>query len=489
MVLVGSRTLHELPPRRIRFRGYIKIPLPMWGLVFFTGFLIALTSYDPWLTFSCIAFLPLLATVIWRVGEPPVAFAALLAQWLQVSVGTLHATVNGVELNDLMGSGGANYATWLSLAGLFALALGIRVANINRPMMDTVALHAELQSFRYSRVLAAYCLAQGANLLFGGMIWTYPGLAQALLAATQLRWVFFFILVVTSLVQKRGYVYLAAAVCFEILLGFTSFFSDFRVVFFVFSVAYLMVRPRISARMLAIVVGASCVLLFLAVIWSAIKVDYRAYQNQGTGGQISMVGPLNKLETLSQLIGEVDSQRFVDGLNKLAERVEYTKFFGDVTENVPRLLPYDDGAIWGAAIYHIITPRLLFPDKAELTPDKNNTIRYTGHTFAGGGEETEIPMGYMAESYIGFGPIGMFLPIFFLGLLLGYEYRFFATRRSHLVFAYGLTPVFFLGATSYESTAIKILGGNLTVFIVAFLAWRFAVPIVQPWLANSRRRV
>src|SRR4029077_17601492 len=162
------------------------------------------------------------------------------------------------------------------------------------------------------------------------------------------------------------------------------------------------------------------------------------------------------------------SPRFLSGVDTLARRAEYTQFFGFVTENVPTYIPYDDGGIWGGAVYHVITPRLFYPDKAEIAADIENTKLYTGLKFSGSGIATEIPLGYMAESYIDFGPIGMFVPIFLLGLLLGYEYRYFASRRSYLVFAYGLTPVVFQVATSYEETAIKILGGNLTVFIVAF---------------------
>jgi hypothetical protein len=249
-----------------------------------------------------------------------------------------------------------------------------------------------------------------------------------------------------------------------------------------------MVQPRLSAKMVIGVGSLSCALLSLAVIWSVVKMDYRNYQNEGTGAQISMAGTWDKLDELGELIGAIDSQRFFGGFDTLAQRVEYTRFFGLATDNVPTYIPYDDGGIWGAALYHIITPRLLFPDKAELTADIENTIRYTGLTFGGYGHETEIPLGYMAESYIDFGPIGMMLPIFLLGLLLGFEYRYFASQRRYFVFAYGLTPVVFQVATSYEITAIKILGGNLTVFIVAYLAWKFAVPVVQPWLVNYRRR-
>jgi hypothetical protein len=488
MVLVGSRSLREAPQRRLQYGGYIRIPILVWGAVSLVAFMVALASQDPLLTFFCIAMAPVLATLVWREGEPPVAFAALMAQWLQVSVGTFRATANGVALNELFHTAGANYANWLSLTGLLVIALGIRLANSNRRPMDIGALYAEIRSFRYSRVLAAYFIAQCANILCQGIIWIIPGLSQALLAATNLRWLFYFILTVTTLVQKRGYGYLIAATTFEVVFGLTSFYSDFKTVFFVFAVSYLMVQSRLNFKMVISLTGLFGALFYMAVIWSAVKMDYRAYQNQGTGTQISTVGTWDKLDRLIDLIGNVDERRFWVGFDLLTQRVEYTRFFGYVTENVPTYIPYDDGAIWGGAVYHVITPRLLFPDKASLTADIDNTRRYTGLTFAGGGNDTEIPLGYMAESYIDFGPVGMFAPILLLGLLIGFEYRYFATRRAYLVFAYGLLPVVFGTVIAYEETAIKVLGGNLTVFIISYLAYKFAIPIVQPWLTGNRRR-
>jgi hypothetical protein len=489
MVLVGSRTLHEAPSRLVRnASGYIRIPILVWGIVFLIALLIAVASQDPLLTFACISVAPLLAALSWRDGEPPVAFAALVAQWLQISIGTIRATASGVSINALFQTAGADYANWLSLAGLIILALGIRLANFNRRPMDIGTLHAELRSFRYSRVVAAYCIAQGTNILSQGIIWIVPGLTQALLAASNLRWLFYFLLTVTTLVQKRGYRYLAAATLFEVIFGLSSYFSDFKTVFFVFAVSYLMIQRRINLRMsmgIAVMVGT---LVYMAIIWSAIKTDYRSYQNQGTGAQVSMVGTFDKLEHLFQLAGNVDNKRFSQGFDLLTQRIEYTRFFGYVTENVPAFLPYDDGAIWGGAVYHILTPRLLFPDKADLVGDIQNTMHYTGLTFAGGGQDTEIPLGYMAESYIDFGPVGMFVPIFLFGLLIGFEYRYFATRRYSLVFAYGFLPVVFGTVIAYEETAIKILGGNLIVVIVSLLAYKFAVPVVQPWLTGNRRR-
>ena len=278
MVLVGSENFPWRPaPSEQRYRNYIKIPIVVWGLVFLTAFLIAFTSSDALLTFSCIAIVPVLATLMWRVGEPPVAFIAVMGQWLQIGSGTFHATANGVALNELFGDRGRGLrhlaqSGWTSCAcsrnslGEFQQTPdGYPNAPRRAPVVSILAcvcglLYRTSSEPHFPRSDLEFSLA----------------LLKLLLAATQLRWVFFFVLVITTLVRKRGYSYLIAATLFEILLGFTSFFSDFRYVFFVFAVSYLMVQARMSARMASSLAVLSCALVFLAIVWSVIKTDYRA---------------------------------------------------------------------------------------------------------------------------------------------------------------------------------------------------------------------
>ena len=68
------------------------------------------------------------AQLLWRPGEPPILFAAFFIQWLQISLSLFRASFYGVELHELLlGSNGIVAATWLSLFGLMALAVGIRL--------------------------------------------------------------------------------------------------------------------------------------------------------------------------------------------------------------------------------------------------------------------------------------------------------------------------------------------------------------------------
>ena len=61
-------------------------------------------------------------------------------------------------------------------------------------------------------------------------------------------------------------------------------------------------------------------------------------------------------------------------------------------------------------------------------------------------EGTSISIGYMAESYIDFGAVGMMVPIFGLGLLLGGFYRWMLRRDPSRLLGMALAT-----ATIYRS--------------------------------------
>ena len=73
-----------------------------------------------------------------------------------------------------------------------------------------------------------------------------------------------------------------------------------------------MVQRRINFQMAVGLAALFCVLFYMAIIWSAVKMDYRAYQNQGTGAQVSMVGTFDKLEHLIELIGNVEREKVLE---------------------------------------------------------------------------------------------------------------------------------------------------------------------------------
>ena len=95
-------------------------------------------------------------------------------------------------------------------------------------------------------------------------------------------------------------------------------------------------------------------------------------------------------------------------------------------------------------------------------------------------------MGYMAESYIDFGPLLMFVPIGLLGLALGWIARYLALAALAPLYGQGAVAVTMLTIYPFEMHTVKLMGAILmtTLFYIVWL--RFAVPWVDPWLRTHR---
>jgi hypothetical protein len=464
-----------------RRSGHVVLGSPIVLLFIALTIYLMLSGTEPLLALACMLVLLAGAKLLWRVGEPPILFAAFALQWSQVSLLVIQAAVAGVPMTDYQYVPGIVMATWLSLGGLLVLAGGmwlmIRGTDVSDPLRQ---FQAEVRRYSPRRAFMAYLAAQVVVMNIDRAIGIVPGLTQILLSLIDFKWAFFFALAVIVMAQRRGYGFLATAFLFELVLGFTSYFADFKQVFYVMIVAALTVRPKMNVRVVLAFLPLAIACVVLLAAWSEVKMEYRRYLSGGTGQQTVVVGVTDQLGAIADLIWNKGLPNLGDGFDQMLKRTEYTQFFGAAVDHVPASVPYAGGAIWGAALVHIFEPRLLFPDKPSLEADIVNTEKYTGMrlTLEGRISDTEIPMGYMAESYVDFGPILMFVPIFLLGLLYGAEYRYLANLRYKL-FAYGAMPVVFLSLSAYGLSAVKILGGNLTVFAAAYMVLRYFAPAVQ----------
>jgi hypothetical protein len=127
--------------------------------------------------------------------------------------------------------------------------------------------------------------------------------------------------------------------------------------------------------------------------------------------------------------------------------------------------------LWWQSILNVLVPRLLYPDKPVLPSDSDLTSRYTGIYMAGGARGTSISLGYVAESYIDFGPYGMFLPVFALGLIWGAMYAFYVRRAPTPEEGFAFALALLINASSFEIASVKLLGGMLMRFIVLALVF------------------
>ena len=91
----------------------------------------------------------------------------------------------------------------------------------------------------------------------------------------------------------------------------------------------------------------------------------------------------------------------------------------------------------------------------------------------------------MGESYVDFGSIGMFIPIFLLGLIFGKMYAFFISRPRYILLAYGSLVAISRPMTEYGTSVIKVLGGSLMSFIIVALFFSFIAPLIHKWLSSD----
>jgi len=412
--------------------------------------------------------------MLWRQGEPPVLLFAAMMQWLQAAAGIYHYHFYGGGLADDLDIPEVAKATWLSLVGVIFSAVGMRIAMLRAGALDRKKLKEEELSLSPVRLLMIYGGLSGISILVRIVAYRVPGLTQPLMAATSIQWVAVIMLIQAVLAQRRNYLILVGVVIFEFAVGLMGFFGNFKNIIFILGVLLLTHTGSLSIRRW---IAVAIMVIFLATVscvWQGVRDEYREFLNRGTGEQVVLEPISARVEKLSQLLHDLDRAKMAYGLEQSLLRSSYVSLFARCIVNVPQHIPYENGALWIGAVKHTFMPRLFFPDKPE--PDDSERARkYTGRDFAGKEEGTSIGIGYMAESYIDFGPYYMFIPVLLLGIFSGLIYRLFIFHRRYrlLGIASAMTVLAF-GANTIETSNIKIIGGNTVNFLaLGLIYWAF----------------
>jgi len=469
--------------------SFKRVPYAVWLLAGSLSVL-GLFTPNPDLTIAAFLLLSWFFLLLWRPGEPPILLFALGYQWLQVVTKIFEAGVLGLPVQALNEYGGnIEKAIWLSMASLFVLALGMRLALARYKIADIELARSEAMHFSPARLWLFYLVTVVFSVVILSIAWVFPGITQVALALANIKWAAYFMLAFVCFLQPARLPLLLMAFGIELVLGIGAYFSSFKTVFFVTILAYVASGKRLSGRQIAVVLSLSTVLFLMSLAWTAIKMEYRDYLSGGERAQILTRGHVERVQKLFDMVSELDKEDMADALKDMANRISYVDFFGRALVMVPSRIPHEDGELWGGALQHIFMPRLLFPDKPPLRGDSEITNYYTGLRVGGETEGTSISIGYVAESYIDFGGFWMFGPVLVLGLLWGAMYRFFLTRpKVPLIIGYGLSVVVLMGAILFETTNVKLLGGVVTTFLVAFVVQKFLVRKLVRKLMLKRRR-
>lgn len=439
---------------------------------------------NPLLTLASLGALTAVVVLLWRPAEPPILLFCAVYQWLQGSILLLYSNFADIRYDQFDLSGIALRAsswdmslvmpTLLTLAGVVALAWGMR-QGAGRPLSErAIAGYAEMALQLSHKKLLMACLA---TTLLGGVLSAVarvvPALTQPLLAAFAVHWVLVFVYTYVVLTRRRGYGGLALLLAFEVAIGLMSFFSEFKTVLIVMLMAALARRRLLRGSHLVVAAGVVVLALSLGVIWSAIKVEYRGFLNQGSKDQSVMVSRVERIAEVTRLVTEMTPEKFAVGAELLMYRLTYVYFFGEVIDTVPQYIPYERGALWGDAVYRALVPRLVDPTKSSID-DSERTATYTGLTLIGADAGTSISLGYMAESYIDFGPALMMLPIFLWGYAVGRVYRLLVTGPSAAFLGYGsATTLVLLNAAVLELSNAKMVAALVLTSVVLYLSQRY----------------
>lgn len=447
----------------------------------------AIAAPDPLLMFVTFAVLAFGSYLLWPVRDAPVLLLAFGQQWLSVALKPIETAITHRRLDDLNDFGGVlTPAVYFALIALTFFAIGMRLGcGGNRiDWTKTLALDAQrwppskLMTFSLALLLVGHALEIASN--YAG------GARQILLALGGARQAGLFILAYWCLLNNRAVWLLGLVLVGEIAFGLTGFFAGYRNTLLVFLVAAVTARPRIGVVSIVGVAVAVAAMLSVSTFWSAIKPEYRKFLNEGVGGQVAAQPLRDRATFIVDAARRMDDATLQTGVEALIARTSYVDFLAKTIEYVPAYQHHANGRQVGAALLHIITPRILFPDKAPTPLDTDVTAEYTGMRMTSDASAS-ISIGYLGELYVDFGYIGGVVGSFALGALGGASLRFLRQNFAiSPIVSYGLAVTTILQFSLFETALIKFLGGAVTALLGAIFLQR----VVLPWLMPaSRRRV
>jgi len=385
---------------------------------------------------------------------------AFTFHWMQTSLGVMYLGFLGravptVELSDY------RPMVLVGLGCCLALAAGIRLGLMLLEAPDPTEPRP------------------GFALSFGLLVWLYGGTValQGTLAALAPEYPTIRQIIVTFDTARLGILFLilrrlcspqprwgllAMVVAGEIVLGITGFFAGFREPVVLAVLAVLEIFDRQSKRhWLAIGIGGVSAVA-LGLLWMSIRTEYRKEYVEVDQFQSSRSARVERIGSLTSAFINSESTDLWRATDALVDRLWTVYYPALALARVPRVLPHTNGAIVGAAMVHIVTPRVFFPNKAELPSDSEEVRKYSGVHVAGRETNTSIAFGYAPEAYIDFGIPLMFVPVFAFGVAVGLLYGLFRQLIWHReLFVAFATVTFWLTVYLFERSWATMLGVSL----------------------------
>ncbi len=417
---------------------------------------------------------------IWKIHTPGIFIFSYFLQWLQVFSFILWMNLLNKDLDGMTPNGGN--AFFLSIVGLAVMAATSNLMIGKLKVYDNTDFKISAQAINQRKLLILYVISTAFLSGIGFILGATSGFAQILVTISSLKWVFLLWLGFVIWVQNTHRWWLILIVLYEFTVGLYSYFSSFKeVIFFVIILSFTFIKLIEFKQFIRLLfIGLSLMLLLLT--WSAIKGEYRNYLNQGSRQQVVSVSREDALGKIGEQVTNLDYEKYQKALTYTAYRLQYVYHFALSMDKVPDDIPFQNGKIWGENISYVLTPRILNPNK-KLYNASEKASKFTGKKFAGLKEGSSFSLGYFADAFVDFGPIGMFIVLIGMSLFTGFIYKTFYNMVSlNLFLRFGLVNVALFNFASFESDGLYMFGRLLTDFIVFYFLARFVFPSIQKWV-------
>ena len=410
--------------------------------------------------------------------KPAIFTLVLLYHFLQVLAGVWLANYLGRPLDYR--STHAGEATIAGFVGISIMFLPIIYYQRKLPLLSLSTLTRYANRLSLQRSFRAYIIAFFSMNALGGIAFLMPGLTQVIFSLVNIKWFFFLLFGLQVLLKKRMYLELAIVVAIEFGLGFFSFFSDFKTVIFFSAFLAIMFLRQVSLKQVIVAGIVGYFGFFLAVFWTSIKGEYRAFLSQGTTNQNVNVNQTQAFGKLAELSGNRTETAYDLAAADMLDRVQYTYHLAKTMDRIPAVLPYEYGGNIGSILSYVTTPRFLNPNKPRLEASVKAT-KYTGIAYAGAARGVSFSLGYFADAYIDFGVFGMMLPLLILGWIFGATYFYFLKHSApNFIFGYAVVGAMYMEFMAFETDGTYLMG-RLFATLLTFLMLRF---FFFPWLHN-----
>jgi hypothetical protein len=402
--------------------------------------------------------------LVWTDDGMYVLPAAYAFHWMETSLGLFYRGLTGRETTAFYSS---DYKPMvlIALGCCLAIAIGIRIGlTLSKRAPDEDSRPAF--AFSLGALATAYLITISFEGTLNSIAASYPTIRQILVTADTARLGLLFLLLRRLVHPSPRWIWISGILAVEIGLGLTGFFAGFREPLVLAALAFVEIFDRRNVRhWLAVSAAAACAVV-LGMLWMAVRGDYRKNFVAVDNFNASRSARFQNIESLTKEWLSGDRDAIWESADSLVDRMWTVYYPALAVARVPRLIPHTNGSILYAGLVHIVTPRVLFPDKPDLPSDSDKVRTYSGVMVAGVEQETTIAFGYAAESYVDFGVPLMFLPLLLFGCALGALYGLFRrliTYRDLLVaFA---TVAFWLSLYLFERSWAMMIGVSLGMMI------------------------